>query len=125
MYPKITVAAILVAGMRIWPAHAASTPTINATTLAASTVISPGRYTVTIAPSLNGEMSSRIEKEIEKVPGIESADAKAGDSTLHFTVKKGARVSVADIEKKVMSAHAGAVMSTPVLEHSLTANPGL
>jgi hypothetical protein len=125
MNRKIVIAALIIAGIRILPAHSASTPTVNTTTLAASTVMSPGRYTVSVAPSINSQMSDRLEKEIGKIPGIESVKSKNEDSTIHFTVAKGAQVSVSDLEKAVMKAHAGAVMSTPVLEHSLTANPGL
>jgi len=102
-----------------------STPTTNATTIAASTVLMPGRYTVTIAPSFNGGMAGRLEKAVGNIGGVKSVTAEATDSSIHFTVKRGANVTISDIQKAVANAFPGAVMTTPILEHSLTANPGL
>lgn len=134
---KMMMAALAVSGWML-PAQAAdltagttanttanAAPSTNTTTIAASSVLSPGRYMATIAPSFNGDMAGRFEKAVGKFPGVESVTSSVGDSTIHFTVKKGATVRIADIQKAVAKGYTGAVMTTPILEHSLTANPGL
>ena len=103
-----------------------STTTItNATTIAASSMISPGTYTASVVPGFNSDMAGRLKKAVGKIDGIKSVTASAEASTIHFTVKNGASVRVADIQSAVRQADNGAVMSAPILEHSMTANPGL
>jgi len=97
----------------------------NTATIAASALISPGRYTASISPSMNSSMASRLEKSIGKIKGVSGVQARAEDSSIHFSVKNGGNVRMADIQKAVADADSGAVMSMPILEHSLTANPGL
>ncbi len=87
--------------------------------------VSPGRYTATIAPSLNMEMAGRLKKALEAMAGLEDVEASSTDSTVHFTVKEGVKVRVLDLQAVVAKTHAGAVMTTPVLANSLTPKPGL
>src|SRR5882724_658083 len=100
------------------------TPT-NTTNISANTTITPGSYVVTIAPSINMDMGSRLEKAVEQVPGVGSVSTKTEDSTIRFTVKNGTAVRIADLEAAVVKTQSGAVMSTPILVHSLSPNPGL
>ena len=127
---------VLAASIAAIPAHAdlmagtttsmtPSTMTTNTTTIAASTVISPGRYSATISPSINSGMSDLLAKTVGKVQGIKSVSTNVDASTVHFTVTKGSHVLVSDIEKAVAKADDGAVVSTPILEHSMSPNPGL
>jgi hypothetical protein len=102
---------------------AESTPDLS--TIEASTTISPGTYTAAIAPSVNHDMANRMAKEVAAVPGVSGARVRSDDSTLHFTLKGEAAVHVADIQKAVTRADPEAVMTLPVLEHSMAANPGL
>jgi hypothetical protein len=128
----------VLAGAWILPVHAAdliskttaqtavgASMTTNTTTIAASALISPGRYTASISPSINSSMAGRLEKAIGKIKGVSRVQARAEDSSIHFAVKNGSHVRMADIQKAVAGADSGAVMSMPILEHSLTANPGL
>jgi hypothetical protein len=117
-------AADLIAKTTAQTAVGTSTAT-NTTTIAASALISPGRYTASISPSINSSMATRLEKAIGKIKGVSGVQARAEDSSIHFAVKNGGNVHMADIQKAVGDADSGAVMSTPILEHSLTANPGL
>jgi hypothetical protein len=131
---KITTAMILT-GMLAMPAFAddvvtstAPKPTpaiVNASTLSASQVLSPGRYTATVAPSLDSAMTEQIEKGLKSIPGIKEATAHSDDSSIHFTVQKGARVRIADLQKMIAQADHAAVMTTPILENSLSPRPGL
>jgi len=131
------VVAVL-AGAWILPVHAAdltsktttqmavgTSTTTNTTTIAASALISPGHYTASISPSINSSMAVRLEKAIGKIKGVSGVQARADDSSIHFAVKSGSNVSMADIQKAVAGADSGAVMSMPILEHSFTSNPGL
>jgi hypothetical protein len=132
------MAVAVLAGAWILPVHAAdlisnttsqtgvgaSTAT-NTMTIAASAPISPGRYTASISPSINSSMAARLEKVIGKIKGVSGVQARADDSSIHFAVKNGGNVRTADIQKAVADADSGAVMSMPILEHSLTTNPGL
>ena len=132
------MAMAVLAGVWVLPVHAAdlisntmaqaavgTSTTTNTTTIAASALISPGRYTASISPSINSSMATRLEKAIGKIKGVRGVQARAEDSSIHFAVKNGGNVRMADIQKAVADADSGAVMSTPILEHSLTANPGL
>jgi len=132
------MAMAVLAGVWVLPVHAAdlisntmaqaavgTSTTTNTTTIAASALISPGRYTASISPSINSSMAARLEKAIGKIKGVSKVQARAEDSSIHFAVKNGGRVRMADIQKAVTDADTGAVMSMPILEHSLTANPGL
>ena len=129
---KIKMAVVaLVAGAWIGSAHAdelktgtttampATTPaTTNTTTIAASTLLSPGQYLSTVAPNFNSGMADRLAKAIAQIPGIKSVTASAEESTIHFTVKNGSHVHVADIQKAVAKVDTGAVTTPPVLEPS-------
>jgi len=117
-------AADLIARTTTQTAVGTSTST-NTTTIAASALISPGRYMASISPSINSSMAGRLEKAIGKIKGLSGAQATSEDSSIHFTLRNGSRVRMADIQKTVADADSGAVMSMPILEHSLTANPGL
>ena len=125
---KRIVVALVVCGWNI-SAFAAdpigSTHTLNATTISASTVISPGAYVTSISPSINGSMAERLVKAIKLVPGVGPVTSNTETSTLRFTVKNGSEVHEVDIQRAVAKADTGAVMSEPILEHSLSANPGL
>jgi len=92
---------------------------------AASPVISPGRYMTSVMPPLDHDMSARVEKALKNFPGLEAVQARADDSSIHFTVKANAQVRAAQIQKAVEKIDAGAVTTTPILEHSLTVAPGL
>ncbi len=100
----------------VLPSHAAEAPSIK---------IKAGRYTVTVAPSFNGEMGKELEEKLKGVPSLSSIKADSKDSSLHFTVKENEQVKVSDIARVVKNAANGAVISTPVLDGSLDSNPGL
>jgi len=98
---------------------------INAGTISGGSVLSPGRYVSTVAPQLNSDMAGQLKKAIGKLPGIESADASATDSTVRFTVKKNSKIQIVDLQKLVAKIDSGAVMSSPILENSMTPRPGV
>jgi hypothetical protein len=52
-------------------------------------------------------------------------DAHTVESTIHFTVKNDAKVNLDQLRKVLNSVDEDAVMTTPVLEHSLSTTPGL
>jgi len=87
--------------------------------------ITPGRYMASVMPGINKEVGDRIEKSLGGVPGLKDVKAEYSDSSIHFTVKNGSKVPVTDIQKAVGKADADAVMTAPILEHSLTPTPGL
>jgi len=87
--------------------------------------IAAGRYMITIAPGINKDMASRLQKAVSNVNGVEDVETKTLDGTIHFKVKEGAEVRPSEIQKAVVKVDPKAVMTTPILENSLTANPGL
>lgn len=115
----------------VWGANKAmspaQSPAVNISTgpISAGQYVSPGAYVATIAPTLNMEMAGRLKKALEAIPGLESTDASSTDSTVHFTVKEGAKIRVADIQAIIAKTDAGAVMTTPMLAHSDNPKPGL
>jgi hypothetical protein len=129
---RIMAAAGLIVSMGILPAGAetvtphTSAPAItNASTISAVSAISPGRYASSVLPSFNSEMGGHLKKAIGAVNGVKDVEARAEDSSVHFTVQEGAVVRMADLQKALVQADTGAVLSSPVLEHSMTPNPGL
>jgi hypothetical protein len=115
-------------------AHAADQPsgtlpaapaTTNKTTIMATTVLSPGRYTSSVSPNINGEMATRITKSLGTIPGLDSIKANHEDSSIHFTIKPGAHVPISSIEQAVAKSDHGVVISVPVLEHSEAAHLGM
>ena len=126
----VTVTMALAASMAIGLAYAENAAPVASTStsvraLPAPTMISPGRYTANVMPYFNKDMAGRLETALRKINGLEKVEAHSGDSTLHFTVKDGVKVRVADIAKTVAATDSGAVMSSPLLEHSLSSNPGV
>ena len=114
--------------------HAADSPsgtipaapaTTNATTIMASTVLSPGHYTSSVSPNINSEMATRITKSLRSISGLEGVKATQEDSSIHFTVKPGAHVPISTIEQAVAKTDHGVVVSVPVLEHSETVHLGM
>ncbi len=97
----------------------------STTTILGSTVISPGRYTATVMPAVNSQMAARLEKSLDQLPGLSHAKVNVDNSSIHFTVKEGARLTTADIERTVAKTYAGAALSIPILEGSNTPHPGL
>jgi len=87
--------------------------------------IAPGRYMASIMPGINGDMAKRLEDSVGKVEGVEKVEAHSADSSIHFTIKNDAKVPVTTIQKAVAKVDPDGVMTAPVLEHSLTPNPGL
>jgi hypothetical protein len=99
--------------------------TTNTTTIMASTVLSPGRYTSSVSPNINGEMAGRLTKSLSGIAGLDRASTDSADSSIHFTVKPGAHVSVSTIQQAVAKSDHGVVVSEPVLEHSEAVHLGL
>lgn len=91
----------------------------------ASNLLSSGKYMVNVAPPFNADVASHIQETIAKVPGIDSVTVKPGDSAIHFTVKENTQVDPSRLRDALETVDAGAVMDTPILEHSLSTNPGL
>ena len=87
--------------------------------------LSPGHYMVTVMPPFNEDMGRRIQETLGKMSGLDSVHVKSGDSSIHFIIKKDAQVDPSQLGKVLQTVDAGAVMDTPVLEHTLSANPGL
>lgn len=84
-----------------------------------------GQLYVSIMPPINHEAAVRIEKNIARLPGLSSVDAHSSESTIKFSVDKNAQVDTDQIRKTLEEVDQGAVMSTPVLDHAYSANPGL
>jgi hypothetical protein len=129
---RITAVAGVIVSAMILPSRAdtlsskTSAPAItNASTIAAVTAISPGRYSSSVLPSFNSEMGGQLKKAIGAVHGVKDVEANAEDSSIHFTIQEGVTVRQADLQKALVKADSGAVLSSPVLEHSMTPNPGL
>ena len=124
-------ATVILMSLGSFTVHAAematSTATVitNTTTISASKVVSPGRYSASVLPSFNNDMGRRLEKALSAVPGIADVEAHAGDASIRFTVKDGANVRLSDLQKAAIKADTGVVLSSPVLAHSMAANPGL
>jgi hypothetical protein len=119
----LTLAAL---GMLSMPLFAdVSPPTHTASPDAPVEMVSPGRYTASIMPGINGDMGGKLEQSFSKIPGLEKVKASSSDSSIHFTVKDGAKVPITSIQNAVTKTDSDAVMSAPVLEHSLAPSPGL
>lgn len=121
---------VLSAGMSVvqaadTPPASVPLPTTNTTTIMASTVLSPGRYASRLSPNINGEMASRIKNSLAGIPGVDKVTTNVEDSSIHFTIKAVTRIAISDIQKAVVRADHGAVISVPVLEGSGTTDPGL
>jgi hypothetical protein len=87
--------------------------------------VSPGSYTVSVMPPIDSDMATRIDKSFRKIKGVEAVKTNGEASSIHFTVKKGAHVEQAQLERALKSVDADAVLTTPVLENSLKVTPGL
>ncbi len=87
--------------------------------------ISPGRYNASVLPAINFGMGKRLEKAFSSVSGLDNVEANSTDSSVHFSVKNGSKIRTADLQKLVSKIDSGAVMSAPILEHSMAATPGL
>ena len=87
--------------------------------------LAPGSYVASIMPTINHDMAVRIENSLKKVPGIESVTTRTNDSSVHFKVQDDNQVNLSELQKTLKETNAEAVMSAPILEHSLNANPGL
>jgi hypothetical protein len=108
------------------PAESTGTPpTTNTTTIMASTALSPGRYTSSLSPNINGDMSDRIAKSLGRVPGVADVKVDSENSAIHFTIKNGTPVLISDVQTAVAKSDHGVVLSLPVLEHSETTHMGL
>jgi hypothetical protein len=111
------------------PARAAdpgAAPTISPNkTISGSTVITPGRYLVTVAPGFEEDMAKRLEEAVGTIAGLADVDAVSEDDTIHFTAKEGSKVRVAELQKVVGKTHTSGAISVPVLEGSLTPRLGL
>jgi hypothetical protein len=80
---------------------------------------------VSVMPGINTGMADRLKESMGKMAGLENIETKTLDGTIHFTVKDGTQIRVSELQKAVAKADSKAVMTTPVLEHSLSSNPGL
>jgi hypothetical protein len=98
---------------------------VGTTTIAASAILAPGRYVVTVAPYFDDAMGGRLQAAVGKISGLAQVEVKGEDDTLHFSVKEGSKVRTADIQRVVAKTHTGGVISAPVLEGSLTPRLGL
>ena len=98
---------------------------INTTTISASSLISPGRYSCSISQNFNSGMANQLVKSIKTVPGLSKVEARTEDSSIHFTVDHNARVQLSDIQKRVTKVDSRAVVTRPILEDSMTTTPGL
>jgi hypothetical protein len=101
-----------------------ATSTTNTTTLYAKAELEPGSYSANIMPAINGDVAKRVEKSFMKVPGIEKVTTNIDESELHFTVQKGAKIQLVDLQKALLAADDGAVLSNPRPAHSFSAQPG-
>ncbi len=97
----------------------------STTTILGSTVISPGRYVMSVMPTFNAQMASQLEKSLATLPGLSKAKASVEDSSIHFTVKEGAHLRASDIQRTVAKTYSGAALSVPILEGASTPHPGL
>ena|SRR6266700_2678858 len=93
--------------------------------VAAAFVLTPGNYMAHVMPPFNHAVANQIEKTLKKTPGIDSVSADTEDSSIHFTVKKNARPDVTQLNQALDHVQGGAVMTTPILENSFSANTGL
>ncbi len=89
------------------------------------TLLTPGTYVASVMPGFNHDMAARIEKGLGQIPGLDSVSTKTDDSSVRFTVKEKNKVNLVDIQKSLDLIDKGAVMTTPVLAHTLSSNPGL
>jgi len=88
-------------------------------------MVSPGRYTASIMPGINGEMADKLEHSFNGISGVENVKAQQSDSSIHFTIKNGSKVPLTSLQNAVTKTDSDAVMSAPLLEHSLAPSPGL
>jgi hypothetical protein len=87
--------------------------------------IQPGDYMASIMPGLNKDMADRVSGAIAGIPGVEKVSASAGESSVHFTIKDHAKVHVTEIQSALAKVNPDAVMTEPILAHSLQPSPGL
>ena len=113
-----TILAALIMSFWIFPVFAAESST-NTTTLSASSFISPGHYYSYVLPSFNKDMSTHIQDTVSALSGVNKVAARAEDSTIHFTVKNGARVRLSDLQETIAKVDTDAVVSNPILETSM------
>jgi hypothetical protein len=116
-------AALSTIGLSLWADVIPSTRTASPD--APVEMISPGRYSASIMPGINADMAGKLERSLGAVAGIEKVKARQSDSSIHFTVKSGAKVPITKVQNTVTKTDSDAVMSAPVLEHSLAPSPGL
>ena len=88
-------------------------------------MIPSGKYVAHVMPEFNRATAHRIETRLKGIKGIDTVVAHAEDSSVHLTIKDRAQVDTTDLTHAVETVVPGAVMTTPVLEHSLSPNPGL
>jgi copper chaperone CopZ len=62
-----------------------------------------GMYTAKVKAVVCGGCGEYIQKAMSEVPGIESSSVDQETSMVHFTVKKGRSVKVADLQAKLKS----------------------
>jgi hypothetical protein len=118
-----TAAAFGLLSAPLWADVSASTRTASPD--APVEMISPGRYTASIMPGINDGMAMKLEQSLGKIQGVEKVKALSSDSSIHFTIKDGAKVPITNVQNAVTGTDSDAVMSAPILEHSLAPSPGL
>src|SRR5581483_1812767 len=78
--------------------------------------LSSGNYMTTISPSIKASQATKVQDQLASLKALQSATVDPNTSTVHFSVKDGQSITVADLQTAVQNAEPGASLSTPIVE---------
>lgn len=84
--------------------------------VAANEPLAEGKYMATLSPSVDEKTADKIESELGKVKGIGSVDVEPEDSSLHFTVKKDASITMENVTTALNVAAPSTTVGEPMSE---------
>jgi hypothetical protein len=98
------------------PVHAAA---------GALTTLTSGQYVATLTPAPDQGTANGIVAAVQAVPGILSASASSGSSTLQLTVRSNSQVDVGTLNQAITNVNSAITVGTPQSASPPTQNPAL
>ncbi len=95
---KNALVLVVVAGLSVAASAAVKKPAKSA-----PASLSAGQYTAHVAMLACSACGANVEKVLNATKGIESAKVDSDKSSVTFTVKPGAKIKVADLQKTLKS----------------------
>ncbi len=89
---------------------------LTGTSLFAATRLTAGKYQASITPAMDSKTADQIEKSLESIQGLTSADVSTKNQSLSFKVEEGQSIDLAQLRDAVKAVAPDAQLGQPQLK---------